>query len=526
MNRRSIVWCCLTILLCAGQVPAWAQSPIIPQDVTVNIRARVTNGFTPGIVVGMINSNGTTYFSYGVGNLDSGLPVNEDSVFEIGSITKTFTCTVLSELVLSGNLRLSDPAQNYLPSGVQVPSRNGKLITLQHLATHYSGLPRLPANLGPTNVLNPYVDYTVQNLYDFLNSYQLPRDPGASFEYSNLGMGFLGYLLTLDTGLDYETMIAQRVTQPLGMNDTGITLNARMLANLAHCYSGVVPVQNWEFGPATAGAGALRSTARDLLHYVAANMGLAPTALYPAMTNAHAILAGSFPGSSIGLAWFTTPLPGDQMIWHDGATGGYTSFAGYLQNQKLGVVVLGNSDFDVDDLGVHLLYAAQPLTSIPQNFPMSLDTLRSCVGRFQLADGTYFDIGLTHGYLTAAYSSDNGVAFTLYPSSFLSFFADTPTVQGTAVFATNSQGQVDQLLWTQNGASVPCSRIALPARLAIQHRNGATAVSFTGDTAVNYVLEAGADLVHWLPISTNTIWSVPVIDTNQMSSRFYRLRRP
>jgi len=153
MNRRSIVGWCLTILLYVGQVPAWAQSPIIPQDVTANIRARVTNGFTPGIVVGMINSNGTTYFSYGVGNLDGGSPVNEDSVFEIGSITKTFTCTVLSELVLSGNLRLSDPAQNYVPSGVRVPSRNGKLITLQHLATHYSGLPRLPTNIAPTNVL-------------------------------------------------------------------------------------------------------------------------------------------------------------------------------------------------------------------------------------------------------------------------------------------------------------------------------------------------------------------------------------
>jgi len=518
-----LVWNCVVGPLVLSQFTAQGQSPIIPPDVIGNIRSRVTNAITPGIVVGMINATGTTYFSYGVGTLDNGQTVNEDSVFEIGSITKTFTCTVLSQLLLDGSMVLTNPVKNYLPASVAVPSRSGKVITLQHLATHRSGLPRMPTNWNPADMLNPYVDYTVQQMYDFLSSYQLPRDPDASFEYSNFGMGLVGYVLSLNTGSDYEALIADRVTHRLGLNDTGIKLTARMASNLARGYTGVIQVPNWNFGAAFAGAGVIRSTARDLLQYIAANMGLVQTDLYPAMTNAQAPLAPAFTGSSIGLAWFTTPVQGDQLIWHDGGTGGYRSYAGFLRNKKQGVVVLANSDFEVDDIGAHLLDSSQPLLSIPQPAAVDLDTLHSCVGRYRGGDGNYFDIGLEHGHLTAAYSTDQGISFTLYPSSSWSFFATM--VDGSATFQTNSQGVANRLIWTQSGQSVPCNRIPLPAHLAIQRRNGETQVSFTGDTGVAYVLEAGTDLTHWTPIATNTIWAAPFVDKEPGTSRFYRLRR-
>jgi serine-type D-Ala-D-Ala carboxypeptidase/endopeptidase len=518
-----LVWNCLLALLVLGQAAARAQLPVIPQDVIAHIHSRVTNGFTPGIVVGMVNSAGASYYSYGVGNLDTGAAVNEDSIFEIGSITKTFTGTLLSQLVLAGDMVLTDPVKNYLPENVRVPSRNGKVITLRHLATHRSGLPRMPTNWNPADLLNPYADYTVQQMYDFLSSYELTRDPGASYEYSNFGMGLVGYVLSLKTGTDYAALVSERITGILGMNDTGISLSARMLRNLAPGHSGIVQVPNWDLGPAFAGAGALRSSARDLLQYVAANMGLVPTDLYAAMTNAHVILAPAFTGSSLGLAWFTTPVTGDQMIWHDGGTGGYRSYAGFLKNKQLGVVVFASSDFDVSDLGAHLLATIQPLRSIPKTVQVDLNTLQSCVGRYQGTGGDYFDIGFGHDHLTCAYSGDRGASYTFYPSSLWTFFLTV--VDASARFQANSQGLVTKLAWTQNGQSSTYNRVSAPIRLSIQHGNGETQIKFTGDPGINYVLDAGNDLIHWTPIATNTIWTAPFVDREPANSRFYRVRR-
>lgn len=523
LGRLCRVAGCLAALLVLGRAALRAQAPAIPQEAIANIQARVTNGFTPGIVVGMINSTGATYYSYGVGSLDTGTAVSEDSVFEIGSISKTFTCTLLSQMLLAGDMVLTNPVQNYLPPGTRVPSRNGKVITLRHLATHRSGLPRMPTNWNPANALNPYADYTVQQMYDFLATYQLPRDPDASFEYSNFGMGLVGYVLALKTGSNYEALVAERIARKLGTGDTGISLTARMATNLAYGYSGVVQVPNWDFGPAFVGAGALRSSARDLLRYIAANMGLAQSDLYPAMTNAQAALASAFTGSSIGLAWFTTPVTGDQAVWHDGGTGGYRSFAGFLQNKKVGVVVLANSDFEVNDLGFHLLDPSLPLQSIPQPIQADLDILHSCVGRFRGADGNYFDIGFEHGHLTGSYSTDRGVTFTLFPSGQRSFF--TTVVESSAAFQTDSQGLVTKLIWTQNGVSLPFTKVPMPVLLGIRRAPNETQITFRGDTGVNYVLEAASDLVHWMPMATNTIWTTPVVDKEPGNSRFYRLRR-
>ena len=165
------------------------------------------------------------------------------------------------------------------------------------------------------------------------------------------------------------------------------------------------------------------------------------------------------------------------------------------------------------------------LAAVRTPVDVTLDVLRSCVGRFQGSDGSYFDIGLRHDRLTAAYSTDQGIAFTLYPSSSWSFFATV--VDGSAAFQTNDQGIVNQLVWTQSGQSTTFDRISLPARLSIQLSKGQTQISFTGDTAAEYVVEASVELGQWLPISTNTIWTMPMVDEHAgpLGMRFYRLRR-
>src|SRR5208283_4407870 len=115
-----------------------------------------------------------------------------DTVFEIGSITKVFTALLLADMAQRGEVALTDPVSKYLPKGVKMPGRNGHAIMLQDLATHTSGLPRLPSNMKPKDFMNPYADYTPELLYQFLSSYELPRDPGSKWEYSNLGAGLLG----------------------------------------------------------------------------------------------------------------------------------------------------------------------------------------------------------------------------------------------------------------------------------------------------------------------------------------------
>ena len=209
-----------------------------------------------GIVVGLLDPSGARRI-IAVG-------VDQAAVFEIGSITKTFTASILADMVDHGEVRLDDPVAKYLPPSVRVPSRNGKQITLLDLATQSSGLPRMPSNFTPKDSLNPYADYTVQQMYAFLSSYALTRDVGAEYEYSNLGVGLLGHALALKAGTSYEALVRQRILGPLGMHETAITLTPALRARLApgHEIDGRV-VPNWDL-PTFAGAGALRSTVRDM----------------------------------------------------------------------------------------------------------------------------------------------------------------------------------------------------------------------------------------------------------------------
>ena len=262
-----------------------------------------------GIVVGMIGPDGRKVVSYGALEKGDARVLNGDTVFEIGSVTKVFTSLLLSDMVQRGQLALTDPIAKYLPAGVKVPQRNGKQITLQDLATHTSGLPRLPSNLKPKDPANPYADYSVAQLYEFLSSYELPRDIGSQYEYSNLGGGLLGHVLTLRAGMDYEALVRTRITGPLEMNSTSIALSEGMKARMAVGHDDKLkPVANWDL-PTLAGAGALRSTANDMLTFLAANLGYQKTSLAPAMA---AMLDVSRPSGSPGsvLPWPGILFPG------------------------------------------------------------------------------------------------------------------------------------------------------------------------------------------------------------------------
>lgn len=265
-------------------------------------------------------------------------------VFEIGSVTKVFTTSLLADLVHEGAVRLESRVAELLPARVRSPWWDASPMTLEDLATHTSGMPRVPKNLKVTRASrsNPYASYTVEQLYDYLAGYRSTTSLPARFAYSNLGMGLLGHILAGVMGVSYEEAIRQRICRPLQMADTCIALDAEQQRRLVpgHSFSGR-PVPNWDL-PALAGAGALRSTANDLLKFLSANLAPHAGPLAERLTLCHSPRRVAERRSRVGLGWVISEVMGRRVLWHDGATGGYNSYAAVVPEEGLGVCVLTN----------------------------------------------------------------------------------------------------------------------------------------------------------------------------------------
>ena len=210
------------VLSCATAFPQPPSDTEIPKILAGRVGAE-SNG--SGIVVGIVDANGRRIFSYGSLAKNDARKFDGDTVFEIGSMTKVFTSLVLMDMVRREEVALTDPISKFLPESVKVPERNGRKITLGDLSTQSSGLPRMPNNFTPKDPDNPYADYTVQQMYDFLSGYKLTRDVGSQYEYSNLDVGLLGHVLSLRAGMSYEALVRSRICDPLGLKDTRVTLS-------------------------------------------------------------------------------------------------------------------------------------------------------------------------------------------------------------------------------------------------------------------------------------------------------------
>lgn len=351
-----------------------AQGAVISKEVKENLGARIANGNNAGIVVGVINSDGTTFYSCGVKSVKTNEAVDENAVFEIGSISKTFTGVLLADMVKKGDLELDDPLQSLLPDGVTAPTLNEEPIRLYQMSNHTSSLPAMPSNFAPANPANPFADYSEEQLYAFLNNYKLPRAIGSEYQYSNYAVGLLGYVLAAKRKLTYEELMMEVIVKPLGMENTSITLSSSMRENLAIGHSNGAEVENWDI-PTLAGAGAIRSTAVDMLKYLAANMGIEQSSLYPAMQLSHKNSRKEGSNPIVGLGWHTMVFDDQEIVWHNGGTGGYRTFAGFIKGGDMGVVVLSNSNVSVDDVGVHLLHPESALTKTKTSIGGYLKTI-------------------------------------------------------------------------------------------------------------------------------------------------------
>ena len=404
----------------------------------------------PGIVVGMIAADPPERWVVGYGRLsatDERVP-NGDTVFEIASVTKVFTGILLAQAVLNGEVKLDDPISMYLPAGVTAPEYEGKSITLLDLATHTAGLPRWPSNV-PVVGSNPFADYTIDQMYDFLSGYRLTRAPGSTYEYSNYGFSLLGNLLARRAGQeDYEALLLERITRPLGMDSTRIELTPDMRSRLGTPHSSYAGVStNWH-APALAGSGAILSTANDLLTFLAANMGITDTELRPALQLASTPQRPGELLAYIGLGW-NLPQSGNGIQYHGGGHLGYSSFLAWDSERKIGVVVLMNV---YDGPKEHLGYSL--LRGLPKPFPVDPQVLAAYAGRYQFGDfvvtirvdGARIYLGVT--------GSGEAELIAIFANQFY-----LPELDADITFYRNERGEVDRMEAMRNGETLVVKKI-------------------------------------------------------------------
>lgn len=291
--------------------------------------------------------------------------VNGNMLFEIGSISKIFTTSLLSILVSEDSITLNDSVKFFLPELSNLPEE----LNLLRLATHTSGLPKMPSNAVWSmlkNRKNPFKNYSTEKLMTYVSKFKVKRFD-QHIRYSNIGVALLGHILAEKLNLPYEKAIQSKICSTIGMTDTGITLTAEQHERMAEPRSSKGNSgHNWDL-PAFSGAGALKSSVNDLIKFIQVNLDIINTPLSKKLESAHGRQEAYFtaPGISsrvlirllrkqpywrdnyhlgIGLGWIIGKIGenNSEILWHHGATGCYLSWIGLRKERKMGIVILTN----------------------------------------------------------------------------------------------------------------------------------------------------------------------------------------
>ncbi|UCC40499.1 MAG: serine hydrolase [Candidatus Aminicenantes bacterium] len=402
-----------------------------------------------GLVVGIVSERGRQIISYGK-QRRGGKAVDGDTLFELCSVTKVFTSLLLADMVRRGEVNLDDPIEKYLPPEVKVPSRNGIKITSLHLATHTSGLPNTPQIKSGEESIPGYINFSEHRLYNFLSNYTLSREPGTQFEYSNLGFGLLGHVLFLKAGKSYDQQVEERICRPLGMTNTRRKMTPALNERLAVGYFlDGQQAKNYHMPPVLAGAGGLRSTAHDMLTFLAANMGLESSPLLNAMQATH---KGRFPIAKdivkIGFAWIVAQQDDFHIVFHGGEKDGYRAFIGFDPGKKIGVVVFANFQERIDDIGLYSLSGERDIlklgeyTEEPKQVQVNPEVYNDYAGTYQTTP-TFFIVVTREGDRLFAQGTGQP-KFELFPESETTFFLKA--VRAKIIFERDRNGKVFRLI--------------------------------------------------------------------------------
>jgi CubicO group peptidase (beta-lactamase class C family) len=311
---------------------------------------------TAGLSIGVLQNG--QFFTYHYGEMDKKSPKlpNDNTFYEIGSITKTFTGTLLAQAILDKKIQLDDDIRLHLPEKYPNLEFNGQPILIKHLTNHTSGLISFPSEdiskQAGYDPINPYKHYTKEMVLAYLHTVKMDTFAGLKSAYSNFATGLLGIILEKKYQMSYEDMVKKYAAGPLSMDATKIKIGAKDSINFAKPHDETGKQSSYWDITGLGAAGAIRSTISDMLKYAKANM----EAANPAMRLAQKATFRDRPENEIGLFWqLSTTKKGQLMTWHNGGTGGFTSFCGFMKAQNIAVVMLSNCSSDVTQKGVDLL---------------------------------------------------------------------------------------------------------------------------------------------------------------------------
>ncbi|MGC4102633.1 serine hydrolase [Ferruginibacter sp.] len=311
---------------------------------------------TRGLSMGVLKGGKISFYNYGETRKGNTLLPSSKNLYEIGSITKTFTALLLAKAVGENKMKLNDPVNKYLPKDIPTLKFGDDTLKIVHLSNHTSALPSLPDNFGATDLINPYKDYDETLLYAYLKNAKLQRKPGERFEYSNLAVGLLGNILEHVNKMPYEKMVKEFVCAKAGMMDTKQFLLKNDSALFVQGYDTELAEQGqWDF-KALAAAGCIRSSAADMMKYATMLLSADTRNDYlkkaVALTHESTFVAGQ---QQIGLNWFLQNWGSGTVFFHGGQTGGYKSFFVINERTKNALVILANTAVSNDEIGVSIM---------------------------------------------------------------------------------------------------------------------------------------------------------------------------
>jgi CubicO group peptidase (beta-lactamase class C family) len=451
----------LMLALSLGTLQGFAQDKFKHEQKIVSlVEPYLANNKVNSVSIGVIANGQTWKRSFGSLSTDDTRSADEKTIYEIGSISKVFTSILLADAIESGKLKLDDPISTVMKDLAKKNPTIGSTITFRHLSHHMSGLPPMPTNIAPADPTNPFKGYDRAMLTEYMLSAAPAKKPNEAYEYSNLAAGLLGDLLSQQAGVSYEALLKEKITGPLGMKDTTITLSKDQSARLAPPRnSALLPDKAWDFD-ALAGCGAIRSNVDDMLLFAQASMnppdGPVGKALDLAWKQHKPAIKGNH---AMGLGWM---IAGDGSTrWHNGQTGGYHGMILVSRDLKCATVMLCNTaELQLDALAEQIFQTLAGLDVKPKTFEKELKVdpkvAKRLEGKYQLAPGFVLTVQVKEGRMMAQLTGQQFLGLSPKSETEWKYQA----VDATLKFELPESGNSPKLTLLQNGREMPCSRIA------------------------------------------------------------------
>jgi len=381
---------------------------------------------------------------------------DRDTLFEIGSITKVFTGLLLADMVRRGEVALSDPVSKYSRPGAELPKFEGREVTLLDLVTHTASIPRQPPGFAPTIPDNPYSTFTVDDLYRALAQTKITRPIGKAPEYSNFGFMWLSEMLSRRAGKPFETLLRERVLEPLGMKDTMITVPPSLAKRRAAGHGpGYRTVPFWDMEPQLAGVGGLKSSLADMMRFAETMAGRRDSPLKETIVLAFTVLSQQVGARTTAYAWSALERDGGRLYAHNGGTGGFSSALVVNPARRTAAFVLVDSQANFDDLAFHLVDAGMTLKQARVALPIAPAKIDEVAGRYELNPGFVLEVRREGDRaITQATGQGPIEIFSEGPDRFF-----TKVMDAQLIFQRGADGKVNALVLKQGGRDHPGRRL-------------------------------------------------------------------